>query len=279
MNLKSLLTAISLIASLLIASAMPVWAKSPPLKTGMDAKTPQNVEVNGVKIENFAGSVIVKSAGTNKMVRVSLKGSDELLKQIMITDDHQADKGNLYIAFKEDAPVLNDMDKLILTLEMPAKMPLDLTLVGGKGNIGPRETNDTKINLNGFGDIKLASVKNLESKIDGSGEITIREIEGDATIAVRGDGSYIIEKGTIPHLKATIDGTGVVTIKADVKDSDLKSNGAGTMSLATVTGILAQSMSGAGSISIAKVDGSLKNHNISGSAQFEMDCGKSAQKG
>jgi hypothetical protein len=171
------------------------------------------------------------------------------------------------------------MDKLILTLEMPAKMPLDLTLVGGKGTIGPRETNDTKINLNGFGDIKLASVKNLESKIDGSGEITIREIEGDATIAVRGDGSYTIEKGTIPHLKATIDGTGVVTIKADVKDSDLKSNGAGTISLATVTGILGQSMSGAGSISITKVDGSLKNPNISGSAQFEMDCGKSAKKG
>lgn len=278
MNLKSLLTAISLIASLLIASAMPVWAKSPPLKTGMDAKIPQTIEVNGVKIENFAGSVIVKSAGTGKMVRVSLKGSDELLKQIMITDDHQADKDNLYIAFKEDAPVLNDMDKLILTLEMPAKMPLDLTLVGGKGNIGPRETNDTKINLNGFGDIKLASVKNLESKIDGSGEITIREIEGDATIAVRGDGSYIIEKGTIPHLKATIEGTGVVTIKADVKDSDLTSNGAGTMSLATVTGILGQSMSGAGSISIAKVDGSLKNHNISGSAQFEMNCGKSTKQ-
>lgn len=279
MNLKNLLTVISLIASLLIASTMPVWAKNPPLKTGMDAKTSQTMEVNGVKIENFAGSVIIKSAGTDKTVRVSLQGSDELLKQIMITDDHQADKGNLYIAFKEDAPVLNDMDKLILTLEMPAKMPLDLTLVGGKGTIGPRETNDTKINLNGFGDIKLASVKNLESKIDGSGEITIREIEGDATIAVRGDGSYIIEKGTIPHLKATIDGTGVVTIKADVKDSDLKSNGAGTISLATVTGILGQSMNGAGSISITKVDGSLKNHNISGSAQFEMDCEKSAKKG
>lgn len=257
----------------LMSVTLPVYAANPPLKTGMDVKQTQTLEVNGVKIENFAGRVTHKSLGTGKTVRVSLQGSDELLKQVVVTDEHEADKGNLYIAFDESAPILKDINSLTLTLEMPATMPLDLTLVGGKGTIGNRETNDTKININGFGDITLASAKNLESKIDGSGEIIVKEITGNATLAIRGDGSYILERGTIPYFKASIAGTGIIHVSAEVKDADLKSDGAGSLNLATVTGHLNQSMSGAGNISIAKFEGSLKNKS-SGSTQLEMNCGK-----
>jgi hypothetical protein len=260
-----------------VGPVIPVWAENPPLKIGTDVKEMQKVEVNGVKIENFAGNVIIKSIGTGKTVRVSLTGADELLGQVLVTDSHETQKGNLYIAFESNVPVLNEVNKLILTLEMPAHMPLDLTLVGGKGTIGPRETNDTKINIDGFGDIKLASVKNLESKIEGSGEMTIMDITGNAEIAIRGDGKYVLQKGTIPHLKASIGGTGVMEIMADVHDADLKSEGAGTMTLATVTGKLNQSMSGAGSIRISKIDGSFENK-ISGSAKLKMNCSQDNKK-
>jgi hypothetical protein len=276
-NQKYFLTAISLMAFMSISPLMPVWAENPSLKTGRDVKEMQKIEVNGVKIENFAGNVVVKSLGVGKTVRVSLTGSDELLGQVLVTQDHETQKGNLYIAFESNVPVLNDVNKLILTLEMPANMPLDLTLVGGKGAIGPRETNDTKININGFGDIKLASVKNLESKIEGSGEMTIMDIAGNADIAIRGDGKYVLQKGAIPHLKASIGGTGVMEIMANVQNADLKSDGAGTMTLATVTGKLKQSMSGAGSIRISKIEGSFENK-ISGSAKLEMNCEKNMKK-
>lgn len=270
MTLKHLFVMTALSAASIIS---PFAAPAAPLKTGMDVKELTRVEVNGVKIENFAGEVTIRSMGTGTTARVCLKGADELLKQVLVQDNHGNDKKTLYVAFEEDAPVLKDLDRLKLIVEMPAKMPLDLSVVGAKGDIGPRESNDTKINLNGFGDIKLASVKNLHSAIDGSGEITVANVNGDVALSIRGDGKYVLQKGSISHLKAIIQGTGDVDIKANVKDADLKSEGAGTMHLATVTGQLSQSMSGAGTINIAKVSGSVTNQ-VTGSGQFDMDCAR-----
>lgn len=277
MTFKHLFIATAIASSTISLVIWPTFAATPPLKTGMDVKQVTKVEVNGVKVENFAGQIIVRSVGTGNKVSVSLKGDDDLLKQVIVQDDHGDDKKNLYVAFEKDAPVIKDVTRLTLIIEMPAKMPLDLTLVGGKGDIGPRESDITKISLNGFGDIKLASTKNLESTIDGSGEITVLQANGDMAIAIRGDGTYLVEKGSIPNLKASIKGTGEVHVLADVTNADLKSDGAGTMNLATATGVLSQSISGAGTINIAKVSGSVKNK-VSGSGQFEMKCGKTNQK-
>jgi hypothetical protein len=273
MNLIRLLAATSFMTLALLSSISPILADNPPVKTGADVKDRQEFEVNGVKVENFTGNVTVKSTQDAKTVRVSLKGDDKFLKQILVTDAYEAEKGKLYIAFAKDVPILVNIDKLILTLEVPAKMPLDLTLVGGKGKIGERETDETKVNINGSGDIELESVKNLESEIDGSGEMTIMKIEGDAAISIRGDGKYTIQKGAISNLKASIEGTGIMNINADVKDADLKSDGAGTMELATVTGKLKQSMNGSGTIRISKIEGSFTNK-ASGSTRLEMNCGK-----
>ena len=264
MTLKNLF-----LASVVALTILPTFSANSPLKTGMDVKQLTKVEVNGVKVENFAGQVSIHSLGTGKTARVCLKGADDLLKQVLV----QNNQGNLYVAFEKDAPVLKDVSKLALIIEMPAQMPLDLSLVGGKGEIGPRETDATKVSLNGFGDIKLASTKNLQSAIDGSGEITVVNANGDMTIEIRGDGKYVIQKGSIPYLKAHIQGTGVMDIKATVKDADLKSEGAGSMQLATVTGKLSQSINGAGAINIAKVSGSIKN-SVTGSGQFDMDCAR-----
>jgi len=249
-----------------------VEAANPSLKTGMDIKETQKIAVKSVKIENFTGNVFIKSVDTGETVQLSLKGPDDLLKQIIVKDDYGSNN-QLYIAFEKSVPILEGKTKLILTIEMPATMPLDFSLVGGEAAIGVRKTNDTKINLNGFGDIKLASLKDVESRIDGSGEITIDKIEGNAAIAIRGDGKYTLQKGSIPHLKATIQGTGEINVWADVEDADLKSEGAGTMNLATVTGTLVQSSSGAGTIHISKIAGSVK-HKIQGEGIVEMSCGK-----
>lgn len=273
MTLKNLSVASALAASIMFSFTIPAFAENTSLKTGMDVKKLTKIEVNSVKIENFAGEVTIRSMGTGTAVRVCLKGADELLKQVLVQGNHGDDKKTLYVAFGEDAPVLKDLSQLKLIIEMPAKMPLDLGLVGGNGDIGPRESNDTKISLNGFGDIKLASTKNLQSTIDGSGEITAANVNGDVTVAIRGDGKYVVQRGSIPHLKATIQGTGDLDIKANVKDADLRSEGAGTMHLATVTGKLSQSMSGAGTINIAKISGSLTNQ-VTGSGQFDMDCAR-----
>jgi hypothetical protein len=273
MTLKHIFVATALAALIITPLTVPTFAANTALKTGIDVKELTKVDVNGVKIENFTGEVTIRSIAAGSPVTVSLKGTDDLLHQVLVQDNYGSDKKTLYVAFEKDAPVLKDLSTLKLTVEMPAKMPLDLTLVGGKGDVGPREANDTKVNLNGFGDIKLASAKNLKSTIDGSGEITVANANGEVAITIRGDGKYVVQKGSISHLKATIQGTGEVDIKASVKDADLKSEGAGTMHLATVTGKLSQSMSGAGTINIAKVSGSVTNQ-VKGSGQFDMDCAK-----
>lgn len=273
MTLKHIFVATALAALIVSPLTVPAFAIPTPLKTGMDIKELTKVDVNGVKIENFTGEVAIRSTTAGSPVKIYLKGTDDLLRQVLVQDNYGVDKKTLHVAFEKDAPLLKDLSTLKLTVEMPAKMPLDLTLVGGKGDVGPRESNNTKINLNGYGDIKLASAKNLESTIDGSGEITVANVTGDVAITIRGDGKYVVQKGSISHLKATIHGTAEVDIKANVKDADLKSEGAGIMHLATVTGKLSQSMSGAGTINIAKVSGSVTNQ-IQGSSQFDMDCAK-----
>jgi hypothetical protein len=277
MTLKLIFAAKILTVSTLLTTATPVWAATPPINTGLDIKEAQQLEVNGVKVENFAGQVIVKSAGAGKTVRVSLKGADDLLRQVAVSDDHETNKGNLYIAFEKEAPVLKDVSTLTLTLEMPSTMPLDLSIVGGKAEIGKRDSNETKVHLNGFGDVKMMSVKDLESKIDGSGEITVMEGHGNMVISIRGDGKYDIQKGSIPNLKASIQGTGEINVTADVGNAELTSQGAGIMNLRTASGKVSQSISGAGTINITKVQGSLKNK-VSGSGQFDMECSTASKK-
>lgn len=273
MTLKPILLATVLASVSIMAGPIQVWAATSALKTGIDVKEAQQVAVLGVKIDNFSGTVNIKSMGTGDQVRVFLQGSDELLQQILVSTDHGDDRGKLYVGFEKEVPTLNDMDKLVLSIEMPATMPLSLNLNGGKATIGDRDTNETKINLTGFGDIKVASVKNLDSSISGSGEIAIKKIQGNAGISIKGDGKYSINNGMIERLIASIQGTGLIEIKADVKDADLTSDGAGTINIASVSGNLKQSMSGAGSISVAKIDGSMKN-SINGSSQLEMSCSK-----
>lgn len=277
MNFKHLLTVTVITTSTFLTTAMPTCSDIPTIKTGMDIKAVHTFEVNGVKIENFAGQVFIKSSGTGKTVKASLKGADDLLKQVIVSQEHEEDKGNLYIAFEKEAPVLKDISTLTLILEMPTTMPLDLTIVGGKADIGNRESNNTKIRLNGFGDVKVLSVKDFQSKIDGSGEITVMEANGNMDISIRGDGKYDITKGRVPHLKANIQGTGEINVMADVGNADLVSQGAGTMNLKTASGKVSQSISGAGSINVTQVQGSVKNK-VSGSGQLEMECGKPRKK-
>jgi hypothetical protein len=223
-----------------------------PIKTGMDVKEMQRLDVNAVHIDEFAGTVVIKSKGTGKGVRVSLKGPDELLNRVIVTTDHVPNKGDLYVAFEHEVPTLKDPSTLELTIEMPATMPLTLNLEGGKADIENRETKDTKINVNGFGDIRVASVKGVESSINGSGEITFFQINGDAKIAVRGDGKFALQNGKIDNLKASIQGTGWIRVEADVKDADLSTEGEGSITLANLSGQVKQVVHGSGEINIGK---------------------------
>lgn len=240
MHLKHFLT-----ATVLGISIGSIQAANPSLKTGMDVKEPQAVEVDSVKIENLAGHVQIKSGGNGKNVVVKMEGEPNILEQVLVKED----SGTLKIAFEHAAPIQRDIGSLKLTITMPTNMPLDLTLVGGKGEIGPREA-DTSANLDGYGDIKLESVKNFKSEIRGSGEITVKEIEGLADIAIRGDGKFLIQKGSISDLKAIIQGTGEVDVRTAIHNADLRSDGAGKIKLSKVTGNLTQENNGSGKITV-----------------------------
>lgn len=223
-----------------------------PLETAMTAVDGKKFEVSSVVVKNFTGVVLVKSTNEVKTVKASIKGPDNLLERIQLTDKHAAHTGELFVGFENTIPTLVDVEKLVLTLEVPSKMPLSISLTGGRGNVDSRDA-DTTFSINGGGDITSSKVKNLFSTIDGSGEIIINSIDGNADIDIRGDGKYIIRKGTIPNLKAGIRGTGIIDVKAVVGDADLNCEGAGTMNLAVIKGELKQTKNAAGVIRIAKM--------------------------
>ncbi|MBM3633405.1 MAG: hypothetical protein FJX03_06875 [Alphaproteobacteria bacterium] len=243
------------------------------LETAMTAKDGKKFEVSGVVVKNFTGVVLVKTTNEDKTVNVSIKGPDNLLDRIQITDKHTLHTGELFVGFESTIPTLVDVDKLVLNLEVPSKMPLSISLTGGRGNVDIREA-DTTFSINGGGDITSSKVKNLFSTIDGSGEIIINQIDGNADIDIRGDGKYIIRKGTIPNLKAGIRGTGIIDVKAVVGDADLKCEGAGTMNLAVIKGELKQTKNAAGVIRISKMPRAVKTKQ----SQAKMQDKNSAQQ-
>ncbi|MBM3467901.1 MAG: hypothetical protein FJX71_00525 [Alphaproteobacteria bacterium] len=252
MTLKHFLKTISLATYMLTFSiSFPIQAAGSPAVKVLDVKEKKEFNhIKGVKIENFAGKVIVDSSGARDAVDVSLEGDAQFLNKITVESKHNGEEKILFIAYEKGAPIVQDINKVVLTLKMAPQMPLDLSLVGGKGDIGPRATNDTKINITGYGDVKVASTQNLTGNIEGSGEITINKIKGDADLFIGGDGTFLINEGTITNLKASIKGTGIITIKGDVENADLSSDGAGTINLVKVKNTLKQSTSGAGKINI-----------------------------
>jgi Putative auto-transporter adhesin, head GIN domain len=211
-----------------------------PLITGIDVQKPYRVEVDSVKIENLAGHTQIKSGGSGRNVIVQMVGDPKVLAQILVKEE----AGKLEIAFDHAAPIQKDIYSLKVIVTMPQRMPLDLTLVGGKGEIGHREA-DTTANIDGYGD-----VKSFKSEIKGSGEVTVNKIDGAADIAIRGDGKFMIQKGAISDLKAIIQGTGRMDIRASTKNADLKSDGAGEIKLAKVTGTLKEETQESGKIII-----------------------------
>jgi hypothetical protein len=234
-------------AAVLGVSIGTIQAAPPSLNTGVDVQKPQTIQVNSVKVENFAGHVQIKSEGSGQDVTVQMVADPSILEQVLVKEIN----GSLNISFAHSAPIQKNPDRLKLFITMPAQMPLNLTLAGGKGEIGPREA-DTSANLDGYGDIKLDSVKNFKSEIRGSGEITVNNIEGTTDIAIRGDGKYLIQKGSISDLKAIIQGTGEVEVQANVRNADLRTDGAGKIQLPQVTGDVKQEINGSGTITIGK---------------------------
>ena len=224
-----------------------IQAANPFLKTGVDIQEPQTIQVDSVKIKNLAGNVQIKSGGRGKNVIVQMVGDSKILEQVLVKEDD----GKLEITFDHAAPIQKDVDSLKLIVTMPTNMPLDLTLVGGKGHIEPREA-DTSANLDGYGDITLVSVKNFKSEIRGSGEVTVNEIKGSSEITIRGDGNFLIQEGAISDLKAIIQGTGAIDIGASVQNADLRSDGAGEIKLSKVTGDLKQEINGSSKITVGK---------------------------
>lgn len=242
MRLKPLLIAAVLGISLGGAQATPS-----SLNTGMDVREPQTIKVDGVTVENFAGHVQIKSEGSGQDVTIQMVADPSILEQVLVKEI----SGSLNISFAQSAPIQKNSDSLKLLITMPAQMPLNLTLVGGKGEIGPREA-ATSANLDGYGDIRLESVKVFKSEIRGSGEITVSNIDGPTDIAIRGDGKYLIQKGSISDLKAIIQGTGVVDILSEVRNADLRTDGAGKIKLSQITGDVKQEINGSGTITIGK---------------------------
>ncbi|MGB8842630.1 MAG: DUF2807 domain-containing protein [Aliidongia sp.] len=148
------------------------------------------------------------------------------------------------------------------------------------------------VELDGSGDVEAANSTGVNLRINGSGDFSLKQLDGPAKIDVRGSGDVRIEAGTAPEVavdlhgsgdiklglaadKLQIDTSGSGDVEADrVKSLDLRGLGSGNLTLERLDGPGRIEIRGSGDVSIG--GGDMPNLAIAlhGSGNAEIGAGE-----
>lgn len=191
-----------------------------------------------VRIDAKAGSLTVE--GRTGLARVEARGtacasSQSILDQVRLSTTRQGDA----IVVKVDIPdgslwSSGDQGSLDLTVLVPRMLPV--------------EVND------GSGSASITHVGSLKVQ-DGSGELTVTDVAGDATID---DGSGSIEvEGVTGNVRLT-DGSGSITVRDVGGSVTVENDGSGGIEVASVKGDFTVEHDGSGGIDHHDIGGQVR---------------------
>lgn len=225
-------------------------------------------------IESFSGIVLVE-VGTEPSIRAVLDGPDDAIDDIAVSvrdgavtiagPRHSSGSsttvvGNATVIVSgggraevsiggTDITVSSDNDEPItLRLTVPDGTPLTFDRFAGKATIGDTGASLTFALLSGT--VEAGAVADANLRINGSGDIRVRQADGALAMSVNGSGTIDVAKGTVTDLSGSINGSGTLRFNGRAQTADVSINGAGTVSLAHVDAEPRTHLAGAGRITV-----------------------------
>lgn len=150
--------------------------------------------------------------------------------------------------------IINDDGKPETTIDIkvPIGTDLDLSDISGRVSIGDTKSN-LRARISGSGSIYASSIKKLYGRISGSGDLTVENITGDASVRVSGSGDVNINNGNIEELEVEVSGSGDVRVYATAQTADLSASGSGDIYVAHVVKSPRKHASGFGDIKVGRI--------------------------
>lgn len=202
------------------------------------------------------------NAGYGPGTTITLQGSDEFLAsvklqqnmgRIVITTPQSQSNiiiGEIWINGKRKKNYNDLIDgKIIITTSELSSVYIQNT-GGGRGKITV-PLSLLKTNITGSLNINCAIVSDVDIKITGSGNVTIKEVNKTCKILITGSGNVMIEYGDFPEIEAQVTGSGNITANVIVEEAKLIMQGSGSI---VVDHVLKQSMEQHGGSGMLKVN-------------------------
>lgn len=103
------------------------------------------------------------------------------------------------------------------------------------------------------GDIKVGRITDANLQIQGSGDITIKAVNGSVVAMIQGSGDIDIKNGSIQSLNATVQGSGDISVDGDVQTANLTVMGSGDIRVDHVVQPPMKNVMGSGKIKVRRV--------------------------
>jgi len=175
------------------------------------------------------GSIITSSNG------ISISGSVNgriIVNGVDVTDKVNADKGKYLVD---------------LTIKVPLGASLDISGCN-KVNVGEVGGN-VSLSCNA-GTYNIQKANNVQSSIQGSGNILISEVRGNISASIQGSGDFVAKRGNIKSISASIQGSGDLSFGGTTQTANLSVQGSGDIDIYKVTGRVSKRIQGSGDINI-----------------------------
>lgn len=256
MSLKSIL-----LASSLALTALPALAFGP-----------QDYAVREVTVQGLVGRLEVKVDSGASKVTASVSGPARWADTVQVRKE-----GDDLIIEQKDAPRdrrWRDKDDWVtVQLTVPAGAKLEIDDFSGEGTIGDLRG---PLSVDGMasGKLTVGRVTTAAIGIDGSGDVSLGDIDRDVTVEINGSGSVVTGR-TAGQTKLEINGSGEITLAYANGPVSAEINGSGDIRIqAGVADPLAVEINGSGSVLL---DGVARNQSIeqSGSGNVRVT-GKSS---
>ena len=177
----------------------------------------------GIVISNFISSVSMSNSGTSWI------------------------NGQLFV---DNQAV--DMSRIIqVVVEVPVGTMVKVGKLIGSANIG-NTNGDLEVKLSGTTKVQADTIRNLQAKISGSGDVAVQQVYGNISVRISGSGNITINGGHSPSFTASISGSGAVSFNGVAEKADMSVSGSGDIYLRECLTIPSKSKSGSGRISVGK---------------------------
>jgi hypothetical protein len=140
--------------------------------------------------------------------------------------------------------------------KVSVKVPIG-TPISVSGAIGDTHIGDVRGPLTAFvsasGDVTAGAMTDVDLRVQGSGDITVEEVRGNASVNVQGSGDVDIEDGQINGLSVNVQGSGDVTVGGVAQRADLSVMGSGDVKVAHVVQTPVKNVMGSGNIRVRRI--------------------------